>query len=89
MTVARLMSLFDPLKWFLAGALALGLAGCGGDDHAQLATVFRASMSGEQEVPPMATGALGTGTLSFDSPSRDISGEHIPGRHDRHRRAHP
>jgi hypothetical protein len=74
MTLARLMSLFDPLKWFLAAALALGLAGCGGDGHTQVTTVFRASMSGEQEVPPVATGALGAGTLSFDSPSRDIRG---------------
>jgi hypothetical protein len=74
MTLTRLISLANPLKWFLAAALGLGLAACGGDDHTQVTTISRASMSGEQEVPPVATGALGTGTLSFDFPSRSISG---------------
>ena len=31
-------------------------------------------MSGEQEVPPVTTGALGTATLTLDLPSRNISG---------------
>jgi hypothetical protein len=31
-------------------------------------------MSGEQEVPPVITGALGTATLSLDSPSHNIRG---------------
>jgi len=73
MKLTRFMSFFDPLKWFLAGALGLGLVACGGD-HTQVTTTHRASMSGEQEVPPVATGALGTGTLSHDSPSGNIRG---------------
>jgi len=73
MKLTRFMSFFDPLKWFLAGALGLGLVACGGD-HTQVTTTHRASLSGEQEVPPVATGALGTGTLSHDSPSGNIRG---------------
>ena len=68
-----------PLKWSLAGALALALVACGsgGDDRlppASTATVLSAALSGDQELPPTVTGALGTGTLSLASPSRDISG---------------
>lgn len=75
MKLTRFMSsCFDPLKWFLAGALALGLVACGGDDHTQVTTTHRASLSGEQEVPPVVTGALGTGTLAHDSPSGNIRG---------------
>lgn len=66
-----------PVKWALAGALALALVACGfGDDSlpASTTTVLAASLSGDQEVPPTITGALGTGTLSLVSPSREISG---------------
>jgi hypothetical protein len=74
MKPTRFMSLVDPLKWLLAATLGLGLVACGGDDHDQVTTTLRASMSGEQEVPPVITGALGTATLSLDSPSRNIRG---------------
>ncbi|UUZ78282.1 CHRD domain-containing protein [Polaromonas sp. P1(28)-13] len=65
------------VKWALAGALALALVACGfGDDSlpTSTTTVLAASLSGDQEVPPTITGALGTGTLSLVSPSRAISG---------------
>lgn len=67
-----------PVKWALVGALALALVACGfGDDSlpaTTTTTVLAASLSGDQEVPPTITGALGTGTLSLVSPSREISG---------------
>lgn len=65
------------VKWALAGALALALVACGfGDDSlpTSTTTVLAASLSGDQEVPPTITGALGIGTLSLVSPSREISG---------------
>ncbi|MEO5660923.1 MAG: CHRD domain-containing protein, partial [Polaromonas sp.] len=66
-------------KWCLAGAFALALAACGsGDDFPApsniTTTVSAASLSGEQEVPPTSSGALGTGTLSLVALSRAISG---------------
>jgi len=71
-------SLIGPLKWLLAPAFALALVGCGGGDdiaNSDLAqTTQTVSMSGEQEVPPVSTGALGTATLTLDLPSREISG---------------
>ncbi|UUZ65373.1 CHRD domain-containing protein [Polaromonas sp. P1-6] len=79
------------VKWALAGALALALVACGfGDDSlpTSTTTVLAASLSGDQEVPPTITGALGTGTLSLVSPSRHQR-EHYAGRHDGHRGAHP
>lgn len=65
-------------KWCLAGAFALALAACGsGDDFpapSSITTVSAASLSGEQEVPPTSSGALGTGTLTLVALSRAISG---------------
>ena len=67
-----------PLKWTFFGALALALVACGGNDDppapASTTTVSSATLSGDQEVVPTATGALGTGTLSLVSPSRNVSG---------------
>ena len=67
-----------PPQWSLAGAVALALMACGGNDDppapASTTTVLSAALSGDQELPPAITGALGTGTLSLASPSRDISG---------------
>lgn len=77
MKLIRFTSLVEPLKWLLAATLGLALVACGGDDHDQLTTTLRASMSGEQEVPPVITGALGTATLSLDSPSRTIRGSMV------------
>lgn len=75
MKYPQFMRLIHPLKWSLIGALALGLVACGGgNDSQQQTTVLKASMSGDQEVPPAITGALGTGTLSLESISRNISG---------------
>jgi hypothetical protein len=74
MKLTRFMPFVDLLKWLLAGALALGLVACSDNDHDQQTTTLRASLSGDQEVPRVLTGALGTGTLSLDSPSREIRG---------------
>lgn len=73
MKLTRFMPAFDALKWLLAGALALGLAACGGNGH-QETIESKASLVGEQEVPPVMTGATGTGTLALDLPSRNIRG---------------
>lgn len=67
------------VKWSLVGAVALALMACGsGNDEptapASTTIVSSAGLSGDQELPPTITGALGTGTLSLTSPSRDISG---------------
>ena len=67
-----------PLKWSLVGAVALALMACGGNDDppapASTTSVLSAALSGDQELPPTLTGALGTGTLSLVSPSRNVSG---------------
>lgn len=73
-----------PTKWCLTGALALVLAACGGDtvtavpapspSPAQSVVTLLASMTGDQELPPTVTGALGTGTLSLETPSLRLSG---------------
>lgn len=74
------MSLIYPLKWFVIAALALGFTACGsGDDDndinaAQTTTQSRASLSGDQEATPTLTGAIGSGSLSLELPSRRISG---------------
>jgi hypothetical protein len=79
MKLSRVMPLFDPLKWLLAGALGLALVACGGGGgdggggSDRQATQLGASLSGDQEVPPVITGAVGTGTLSID-PSNSIHG---------------
>ena len=79
----RFLHLIQPLKWSLAAALVLGLAACSNNDDddnnasnppAASTQQFSAALSGEQEVPPTASGALGTGTLSFDSTTRSIIG---------------
>jgi hypothetical protein len=66
------------LKWSFAGLLALSLAACGGSDDVATpspTTVTLAStLSGDQELPPTLTGALGAGSLSLESPSRLLSG---------------
>ena len=79
MKSARFMSLVGPLKWLLAATLGLALVTCGGGDnnladHDLAQTTQEVLMSGEQEVPPVITGALGTAKLTLDLPSRNISG---------------
>jgi hypothetical protein len=77
MKLTRFMPLGDPFMWFLAMALGLGLAACGSDDdgdHVIQTTAPRTFMSGDQEVPPVVTGAVGTGTLVLETPSRLIGG---------------
>lgn len=61
-------------KWLFAAALALGLVACGSSSDPEQTTVFGSTLSGEQEAPPVVTGAVGTGTLSLDLPSRNIRG---------------
>ena len=66
-----------PLKWSVVGALALALVACGSSTDSSppdTITALAASLSGDQELLPTITGALGTGTLSLGSPSRSISG---------------
>jgi hypothetical protein len=82
---ARFLHLFQPLRWALAAALVLGLVACGSNDDddknnnagnppAPTSQQFTVALLGEQEVPPTASGALGTGTLSFDAATRNIIG---------------
>lgn len=75
-------------RWAVAGAgaVALGLVACGGgsDDDIYVAPVptfpattsstLSAALSGDQEISPTVTGALGTGTLTLVLPSRALSG---------------
>ena len=74
------MPLIFRSKWFVVLALTLGLAACGsGGDDGPIALVpttvqLKAALSGDQEVPFALTGALGTGSLSLESPSRAVSG---------------
>lgn len=70
----RFMLFGNPLKWLLVAALALGLVACGSSSDPEQTTVFGSTLSGEQEVPPVVTGAVGTGTFSLDLPSRNIRG---------------
>ena len=83
MHLPLLSSVTSTLKHGLAGLLALSLVACGGDSDnfatAPLAPVttsvtLASTMSGDQELPPTLTGALGAGTLSLESPSRLLSG---------------
>ena len=78
MNTHLLTALSTPLKWSFAGLLALSLAACGGSDDVATpspTTVTLAStLSGDQELPPTLTGALGAGSLSLESPSRLLSG---------------
>ena len=78
-----LSSVTSTLKHSLAGLLALSLVACGGGSDnvptaplAPLTTsvTLASTMSGDQELPPTLTGALGAGTLSLESPSRLLSG---------------
>ncbi len=72
-----LSQLARPLGWSLTVALALGLAACGGDGGGPAlatTTTLTASLSGDQEIPPTITGAVGTGTLSLEPSFRAISG---------------
>jgi hypothetical protein len=74
MKLSRFILFGDPLKWLLGAALALGLVACGSSSDPDETTAFGAKLSGEQEVPPVVTGAIGTGTLFLDLPSRNIRG---------------
>ena len=70
----RFMLLADPLKWLLGAALALGLLACGSSSDPEQTTTRAVVLTGEQEVPPVITGAVGSGTVSLDLPSRNIRG---------------
>jgi hypothetical protein len=80
----RFLHLIQPLKWLPAAALVLGLVACGNNDDddknnagnppTPSSQQFSVALSGEQEVPPTTSGALGTATLSFDAATRNIIG---------------
>ena len=74
MRPTRFMAFVDPCRWLLAGALALGLVACGGGGGSELVTTHTARLSGDQEVPPTVTGAIGSGGLSLQTPSNNLSG---------------
>jgi len=67
-------------KLLLALAMALTLTACGGGDDESVSSppttsvTLAAVMSGDQELPPTITGALGNGTLTLESPTRVLSG---------------
>lgn len=59
----------------LAGALGLGLVSCGDSDNGTRPTItLRSTMTGEQEVPPVTTGAIGSGTLTLDPFTMEVTG---------------
>ena len=71
-------------KWSLIGAVTLTLAACSGSSDPvalvpvpvpiQTSVTLLSAMSGDQELPTTVTGALGTGTLTLESPSLKLSG---------------
>jgi hypothetical protein len=66
-----------PLSFLFALALGMGLAACGGGGNGGdilSRTTLSSTMTGEQEVPPVTTGATGRGTLSLQPVTRDING---------------
>ena len=70
-----------PIKWSLAGMFALSLAACGGGSDfssppapPNTFVTLPSSMSGDQELPPTVSGALGAGTLTLEAPTRLLSG---------------
>jgi CHRD domain len=75
----RKISLWSHWVWLFASLLAWALVACGGGGGSagappQPSNVFTAQLSGDQEVPPTTTGAVGIGTLTLASPSFAISG---------------
>jgi hypothetical protein len=65
------------LSFLFVLALGLGLAGCGGGgggDDVLSRTTLSSTMTGDQEVPPVITGATGRGSLSLQPATRDING---------------
>lgn len=65
------------VRWPLAAAVSLLLAACGGGNETsapEARLTLTAALSGDQESPPTATGALGSGTLTLASPSRALDG---------------
>jgi hypothetical protein len=62
------------LKWLLALSLGMALLACGSSSDSDQTTAFSSTLTGEQEVPAALTGAVGTGSLSLDLPSRTIRG---------------
>lgn len=78
-----LSSVTSTFKHGLAVLLTTSLVACGGgSDYVGTAPLppvttsvtLASTMSGDQELPPTLTGALGAGTLSLESPSRLLSG---------------
>lgn len=74
MNLVRVMPFVFLLRWLLATALGLALVGCGGGDVVQQTTVRSAVLTGDQEVPPVVSGAIGSGTLTHETPSNNIGG---------------
>ncbi|MBC7618571.1 MAG: CHRD domain-containing protein [Candidatus Saccharibacteria bacterium] len=65
-------------RWGGISTLAFALIACGGgsnnDSLAPIASTLNATLSGDQEITPTITGALGAGSLTLTSPSRILMG---------------
>ena len=75
-------------RWLPAFALGFVLAGCGGDGDDTVAaaggdasgsgsprgTTLSATLTGDQENPPVVTGGVGTGTLTLDPDTLGVTG---------------
>jgi hypothetical protein len=76
MAFTRFMRL-ESFKWLPAALLILGLAACGGGKSVEDILDINAPksfMSGDQEVPPVTTGAIGSGSFTLNPVSRRITG---------------
>ena len=81
------MLLARHVNWFASMALGLMLVACGGGGGGDAgvlpqaggtgtpqATTFTSTLTGEEEVPPVPTGAVGSGTLTFDAATLGVTG---------------
>jgi len=80
MKLAQFRQLGNPFKSLLALALILGLAACGGGAADEIRNEISAKlaaktfMTGEQENPPVVTGAIGSGDFEMDTSTRVVTG---------------
>lgn len=85
MKLSRLSHFPGPLKWLLVAAVGAGFVSCGDGGNGNgvatdpvqsglSSTTLTATLTADQEVPPVTTGAVGTGTLRLETPTRNVSG---------------